>query len=198
MPEKWPRDDAILWVPSTPGRSRVVPRGRPAPFCLSRWRHSIMYGTPLDAPCHKAHHSHLNRINPTTYAREMASNSSGLTSRVISGLLNFDEARRHCSPRARLGSFDGLAHVSRAPTTAQDAHLHRWVPMAMVVALNSSGLTSRVTSGLLNFDEARRHVLGWDCLTAWIMSPGPPPLPKTLTFIGGCRWRWRSHQTLAV
>ena len=105
--------------------------------------HSLMYGTPLDAPCRKAHHSHLNRINPTTYAREMASNSSGLTSRVISGLLNFDGACRHCSPQSRLGSFDGLAHVSRAPTTAQDAHLHRWVPMAMAVASNSSGLTSR-------------------------------------------------------
>ena len=37
-----------------------------------------------------------------------------------------------CSPRARLGSFDGLDHVSRAPTTAQDAHFHRWMPMAMV------------------------------------------------------------------
>ena len=47
---------------------------------------------------------------------------------------------------------------------------------------------------------------GWgragDCpshgLAAWIMAPGPPPLPKTLASIGGCRWRWRLHLTLAA
>ena len=43
-----------------------------------------------------------------------------------------------------------------------------------------------------------RHGLGWGRLTAWIMSPGPPPLPKTLTSIGGCRWRWWLHLTLAT
>ena len=49
-----------------------------------------------------------------------------------------------CSPRARLGSFDGLDHVSRAPTTAQDAHFHRWMPMAMVATSYLSHLTSRL------------------------------------------------------
>ena len=51
-----------------------------------------------------------------------------------------------CSPRARLGSFDGLDHVSRAPTTAQDAHFHRWMPMAMAATSYLSGLTSRVST----------------------------------------------------
>ena len=64
-----------------------------------------------------------------------------------------------CSPRARLGSFDGLDHVSRAPTTAQDAHFHRWMPMAMVATSYLSHLTSRVASGWLNADGAHRPLL---------------------------------------
>ena len=59
-----------------------------------------------------------------------------------------------CSPRARLGWFGGLGHVPRAPTTAQDAHFHRWMPMAMVATSYFSGLTSRVASGWLNDDGA--------------------------------------------
>ena len=48
------------------------------------------------------------------------------------------------SPRARLGWFGGLDHGSRAPTTAQDAHFHRWMPMAMVATSYLSHLTSRL------------------------------------------------------
>ena len=41
--------------------------------CRGRAAHRpLMCGTPLDAPCDGDDDSHLNRIAPTTYAREMA------------------------------------------------------------------------------------------------------------------------------
>ena len=55
--------------------------------------------------------------------------------------------------------FGGLDHGSRAPTTAQDAHFHRWMPMAMVATSYLSHLTSRVASGWLNADGAHRPLL---------------------------------------
>ena len=63
-------DDAILWVPSY-ARATGVGADRRTHFSVSSLSvASAAYVWHIaDAPCHKAHHSHLNRINPTTYAR---------------------------------------------------------------------------------------------------------------------------------